>query len=345
MHNEKLQLILHEYSSAHAGVGLQATVMMPTLDAWSAVAGYADLEDRCPMTLRHHLYISSMTKLYTAILIMQQVQQGVLSLDDMISKWSDLPDADRISVRMLLGHRSGLPDYAWDPWFDVRYLALSRKAWKSTELLAVIDTKRVRFEPGTKYEYSNSNYLLLGMILEQLAGMPYEDLLRYLTTEELGVKDTYFANAPPGLLVASGYDESLLHLGRRNVSGLRTSIVSGAFAAGGILSTSDDVALFTQALFRGQILEAPALAQMTNFAESADDGIPEQTGYGLGVRRLQIGNDELVGHTGTILGYSGIAAYNLKRGYTIVVLSNLSSIDQISLVEEIQALVVDALQH
>lgn len=345
MNSDRLQLILNNYSGVYYGVGLQATVLLPGGESWSVASGYADLRDHCAMTLQHHLYIGSMTKLYTATLIMRQVQEGALSLDDPVSRWIDLPDASHISVRMLLGHRSGLRDYAWDPWFDVRYIALPNKSWRSDELLAVIRHKRVLFEPGTQYAYSNSNYLLLGMILERLTGKPYGDLLRQLTAQELGLHDTYFASGPHSVLIASGYDESLLHLGRRNVSGLRTSTVSGAFAAGGVLSTSSDMARFTQALFEGKILNACTLTQMTAFVEGPDTGIAEQTGYGLGVRRLQVGGEELVGHTGTILGYSGTAFYSPQRGYTIVVLSNLSAIDHISLLQDIQELVIGELEY
>ncbi|MGC8787486.1 MAG: serine hydrolase domain-containing protein [Anaerolineae bacterium] len=338
--DEEFQRALDNYSMPRGGVGLQATVIFPDGTVWSGASGYASHEKKCPLTLDHHLYIGSITKLYTAVLVMDQVENGMISLDDTLDKWLALPYAKEITVRMLLNHTSGIPNYTEDPWFLVRYVGLPRKQWQPDELVAVIRNKRLKFEPGSRHEYSNSNYLLLGVILEKVTGNRYGALLRGLAVDRLGLRDTYYFSRPSDLLIANGYDETLLHLGRRNLTGFRTSLETGAFSAGGVLSTSEDVASFTHSLFTGQILNDAILVQMKTFIEAPDKDVPLQKGYGLGVRNLIIGGENLIGHTGSIPGYSGIAMHNEEKHYTIVILSNLSVIEQTELLGEIQKVVL-----
>jgi len=157
-----------------------------------------------------------------------------------------------------------------------------------------------------------------------------------------------FLDGPPDLTIANGYDETVLHLGRRNMTGLRRSLVSGAFSAGGILSTSEDVATFVHSLFTGEIVTPSTLAQMETWVEVPDENTPLQVGYGLGVRRLAVGGEEVVGHTGAIPGYAGIAMHSEDKGYTIVILSNLSTIEDTRVLADLQDVVlrmIEATEH
>jgi len=339
--DEELQRVLDNYSAKKAGVGLQATVIFPDGTVWSGVSGYASHEKKCPLTLDHHLYIGSITKLYTATLVMEQVENGTIALDDPLSKWIDLPYAEEITVGMLLNHTSGIPSYTEDLWFLVRYFGFPGKQWQPDELVAVIRNKGLKFEPGSRHEYSNSNYLLLGVILEKTTGKSYGTLLQELANK-LGLENTYYLNYSKNILITNGYDETLLHLGRRNLAGFRRSLETGAFSAGGILSTSEDVAIFVHSLFTGRILDGSTLAQMKTFIKAPDEDMPSQIGYGLGIRNLIIGGENLIGHTGTIPGYSGIAMHNEEKHYTIVILSDLSVIEQTQLFEEVQNIVIDS---
>jgi D-alanyl-D-alanine carboxypeptidase len=337
--NEELQRALDDYSRQREGVGLGAAVILPDGTAWSGVSGYASQERACLLTLDHHLYIGSMTKLYTAALVMDQVERGTISLQDTLDRWVDLDYANTITVEMLLNHTSGIPSYTENLWFLIRYFWFPEKQWQTDELIAVIQNKGLKFEPGSRQEYSNSNYLLLGMILEKVTGDSYGTLLWELI-EQLGLQDTYYFARPADLLIANGYDESLLHLGKRNLTGFRKSLETGAFSAGGILSTSGDTASFVHSLFNGQIVNNATVTQMKRFVEAPDKDVPLQTGYGLGIRNMVIDGENLVGHTGTIPGYSGIAMHNEHRRYTIVILSNLSVIEQTQLFTTLQSIVL-----
>ena len=329
-----LQRVLDEYSAERGGAGLQATVILPDGSQWDASAGFASRERGCPASAEHHFGIGSVTKLYTAALVMQQVEAGRISLDDSISKWLDLPYAEQVTVQMLLNHTSGIPDYTSGAGFLIRYIGLPEKSWQADELVNVIKNKPLDFESGSRHEYSNSNYLLLGIILEKASEKPYAALL-WEMTDELGLRDTFYLDYPDDILVANAYDEDLLHVGAPNLTGLRLSLHSGAFSSGGIVSTSNDVARFTRALFTGEILSDESLSEMISFIPAPDADAPERIGYGLGVRQMVIDGESFVGHTGAIPGYSGLTVFGVDDEVTITILSNLSVVEQERLMGEI----------
>ena len=329
-----MQRVMDEYSKERDGIGLQVTVILSDGTQLNGSSGFASRETECPITRKHHLGIGSVTKLYTATLVMRQVQAEMISLEDSISKWIDLPYAEQVTVRMLLNHTSGIPDYTSDAAFLLRYVGLPEKSWQPYELVDVIKDRPLDFEPGLRHEYSNSNYLLLGIILEKESGKSYAALLQEMV-DALGLRDTYYLDYPSDILIANAYDEDLLHLGPRNLTGMRLSLHSGAFSAGGIVSTSEDVARFTRALFTGEILSNESLMEMMTFIDALDENTPERQGYGLGVRQLVIHDESFVGHTGAIPGYSGVTVFGTDEKYTITILSNLSVVEQESLLAEI----------
>ena len=339
----KLNSILASYSSAYDGIGFQATVMLPDGKMINSVAGRADLKKEVPITFDHHLLIGSITKLFTAALVMQFVEQGRLALEDTLGKWYDYPYASSVTVQDLLNQTSGVPDYTQDLRFYARTILLPKVPWQPEQLVELLDGKSVLFPAGEKHNYSNSNYLLLGRILEKITGQSYIVLLREMIFKPLDLKESFILDYPHDLLVANGYDETIVNLGRRNTSSYRRSLESGAYSAGAIMSTSRDVASFTHALFNGELLKKKSLKAMQTFGEAEDIFIESQTGYGLGVRQLKLAGQTLVGHTGSIPGYSGISMHHPKKNYTISILCNLSIIDYVSVLEEIQMLALDRL--
>lgn len=170
-----------------------------------------------------------------------------------------------------------------------------------------------------------------------------QEQLRTLVREEPGYDRTYYLDYPDNGPIANAYDESIFDLGRRNLTGFRTSLESGGYAAGGILSTAPDVAGFVRSVFTGEVLDDGTLAEMRTFVDAPDEDVPEQRGYGLGVRHLRIDGEDLVGHTGTIPGYSGIAMHHEDPRYTIAVLSNVSIIDQAGVYGSLQEILFEEL--
>jgi len=227
-----------------------------------------------------------------------------------------------------------------------RFFGFPNKRWEPSELLAAIDLDSPRFAPGTRHEYSNSNYAVLGVVLEAVTGRSYGSALQDLLEEDPDpLRNTFYSDHPSSTPITNGYDVSVLNLGRRNVTAFRTSFETGGYAAGGVLSTASDVAQFLNSLLTGDMLTAEALEEMQDFVEAPDADVPQQVGYGLGLRRLRIGEQSLVGHTGTIPGYSGIALHNPHHDVTIAILSNQSTIDQAELFADVQSVVLDRLKE
>jgi len=341
---QELQVVLDEYSQSHDNVGLQATVLLPDGSEWNGASGYANDTKACPLTLTHNLYVGSITKTFTASLVMEQVEAGLIHLDDPISVWIPYSEGDGITVEMLMRHTSGTPSYTEDTSFLLAYFGRPQKQWTPDEMLAAIKDKPLKFEPGKRHEYSNTNYLLLGMILEEVTGKPYGELLHNAATK-MGLDRIYYPAYPNILILANGYDETLLNLGKRNLTAFRTSMESGAFSAGGIAASSHDVAVYFHILFSGEWLADETVAQMMNTIDAPDEDLPLQIGYGLGVRNFVIDSEAVYGHTGTIPGYSGIAMYNPSKGYTIVILSNVSTIKQTDIYASLQKIILEYLDR
>ena len=213
--------------------------------------------------------------------------------------------------------------------------------WQPQELLEAVMDQPLKFEPGSSYEYSNTNYAALGIILETVSGKPYEDLLQSAAAS-MGLERLYFLAGSREMPFANGYDEAMINMGRRNVTGGRAAYESYAYANGGISGSAQANAVFFHTLFTGQWLAPETVDQMIDTTEAPFEDVPLQIGYGLGVSNMIIDGESVYGHGGIIPGFSGIALHNLERGFTIVVLSNVSTIEQENLFAELQSIVMQS---
>lgn len=338
----RLLSALEQHSSERSDVGLQATVLLDDDTTWSGVAGNADHGDGTPLSFDFHLFIGSVTKLFTATLLLRQVERGSILLTETIDEWFDLAYAEDVTVRMLLNHTSGIPSYTEDARWLTQAFGQPTRRWQPEELVDVIRDKPLKFDPGAAHEYSNTNYVLLGLILERETNTPYQVLLEELVRDELNCDRTHYLDYPDDAPIANGYDESIIGFGRWNITGFRTSLETGGYAAGGILSTSQDVARFVQSVFTGAVLDDDTLGEMQTFVDAHDEDVPTQQGYGLGIRHLRIDGEDVFGHTGTIPGYSAIAMHHENPQYTIAVLSNVSTIDQAAVYGSLQKVLLEA---
>lgn len=206
------------------------------------------------------------------------------------------------------------------------------------------------FEPGTDHYYSNTNYVLLSVIAQEVTGNDFTSLLEEQLFIPLELNSTYESvyNVVPEN-TAQGYDISLTPLGKlgikTNMEHIQESLEYGSLGAGTIVSTSSDVNRFTYSLFDGQIIDDNSLDMMTNFIDVLDEDVPEQTGYGFGLRRLVIDGQELWGHTGTFPGYSNVSMYSKEHDYAITVLSNLSMSDVNYVLEKVQTIIISDIKH
>lgn len=270
-------------------------------------SGYAERASHRFNTPDSQFRIGSLTKQFTACLVLLLQEDGRVRLNDRIGKY--LPEAPAawtaISIKNLLEQTSGIPDFTDDPRFN---------GWAATshshrEEIDFLRNKPLRFRPGARFDYSNSNYILLGAVIEQATKQPYERELRRRILDPLQMSD-------------SGIDADRLTLPRRAfgyqlLSGglvlARSESMSIPWAAGGMYSTTHDLLKWLRNLFQGKLLSQPSLRAMTT---------PGKGGYGLGVCVGSKDGSRAIWHDGGIEGFNSYMVYLPDRRIAIIALAN-----------------------
>lgn len=319
VNGEQLQAALAMTAADH-GPGVYGLVTEDGRISFAGTAGVADLDRPRPISGRDRYRIGSITKVYTATLILQLAADGVLGLDDTVEDRLPglVPDGGAITVEMLLRMRSGLPDYTaallGDPPTDLSAL---ERYWSPAQLVAAALTCPGRVSPGTRYRYCNTGYILLGMIIEQATGQRVDAQLWQRIIKPLGLDDTTFPTVDPYLRGphAKGYLRSAAEAPYAEISSMTPS---ESWTAGAIVATARDVAAFLDGLLGGALLPPTWLARMTHPAEHLD----QHCTRGLGIVRYDYGNGTVAyGHHGGMPGYTCIAM-RTQSGRSIVLWQN-----------------------
>jgi D-alanyl-D-alanine carboxypeptidase len=256
--------------------------------------------------------VGSVTKPFVAVVTLQLADEGRLDLDAGISRYfPSLAGADRITPRQLLQHTSGLHEYNDQP----AVLQDMNRKWTPAELISVAEAAGRVDEPGAAAHYSNTNYIVLGEIIEQVTGHSWADQVRTRIVEPLGLTGTSFIgeNLPIGYKVVDG----------SFVDATRSADPSVGGAAGGLLSTDHDLLRFATALADGKLLSPASQAAMETFVPGEDYsqfGIDH--GYGLGLERYASDGVTVEGHMGTGEAQSAFVGYDREHGTTIAVATN-----------------------
>ncbi|TVX86778.1 serine hydrolase domain-containing protein [Paenibacillus agilis] len=303
---------------------------------WSYASGEATIHDKTPVKTNFHFRIGSTTKTFTATVILQLAGEKKLNLDDTVEKW--LPgvvqgngyDASKITIRQLLNHSSGIANYTSDETFGKDMLANPYKSYTAEELVRIGISIKPSFTPGTSWEYSNTNTVLAGLIIKKVTGETYGQQIKKRIIDPLQLSGT----SVPGTSThvpgphARGYNyqsDKLVDMTEFNPS--------TADAAGGMISTVDDLNTFFQALLGGKLLEPEMLQQMLT-------GVQSPLGkYGLGIYETKLSNGvSLWGHGGNIPGFSTMAG-GVEGGKHVIalntnVLSESAGIHHINIITE-----------
>jgi len=294
---------------------------------FDGAAGLANREHETPLAPTDRFGIGSVTKTFTSVLVLQLVDEEILTLDDTVGQWLDdpvvrrIPNVDRITIRQLLTHTSGMYDYFDDdsPFWQDAYFGEGAdwaRVWTPLELLAYADGAKHApyFAPGEGVHYSNTGYVLLGLIVEQATGQGYAERLHARILGPLGLADTFYAATEPvtgGMVDAYQPIEGQLV----NVSAFDLSSLG---AAGGMVSTTRDLARFARALFGGELLRPATVEEMVTFIPA---GVPGWE-VGLGVMRIQTPGGALVGHPGDGAGSGGRMFRLADADVTLVLVAN-----------------------
>jgi D-alanyl-D-alanine carboxypeptidase len=292
--------------------------------------GVADVTTCEPLPADSPFQIGSNTKMMTSAIIFQLQEEGVLSTTDLLSKWlpdlaAQLPNGDKITIDMMMTHTSGLHDYFDLPTEDGTTIEsgaednkdMLTRAFTPEELVTLVaDSGLSYFEPGAEgqWHYSNTGWILLGLIIEKATGKSYEENLQERIFEPLGLEQTYLQTGQPE---AEALPQAYYH----SPFAYTTSEwnASQGWAAGAVVSTPDEFATFLKALFTGQLFTQPeTLDLMRQAPASVVDPLGPGTIYGHGM----LDNNGVLGHGGQTLGFQSDGGYVPDKDVTIVMWSN-----------------------
>ncbi len=322
---DDLQKELHKTLEADSVVaGATLAIVTPNQGTWVGASGYSDLAAQTAMVAEDRFQIASLTKPFVATVVLQLMEEGKLGLEDPVDRWlppsvlASVPFAEKITIRQLLNHTSGIHDYTDpDTPFGQDLVHSAFRSWRPQELVAQIEGAAPYFAPGAagQWHYSNTNYILLGLVVEAATGSTVALEIRRRILEPLRLRDTFFAGEEK---IAGGFVRGYWDIRQQgNLDDLTDVQPSSTWAAGAMVSNAADVARFTEALFGGELLKSETLNQMLSFVEAEDGG-----GYGLGISRFDTPWGRAWGHTGSILGYESLMLYLPDSGVTAVALLN-----------------------
>ncbi len=302
------------FSEAYPANSPGATVLISKDDKviYRKAFGMANLELNTPMTPEHVLELASITKQFTGVAILMLMEQGKLNLQDPLSKYlEEYPKGDQITIHHLLNHTSGIKSYTDVPSF----MELARKDMTPIEIINKFKDLPMEFEPGERYAYNNSAYILLGYIIEQTSEMSYEDFIQKNIFDKLGMKNSYYGSRSriiPNR--ASGYQPS--GESYKNADYLSMTI---PYAAGSLMSTVDDMFLWNKAIhYNTLISEKSKQLAFTNY--TLNNG--EKINYGYGWAIDELAGISTIEHTGGIFGFTTSGIYIPEKNIYSIVLTN-----------------------
>lgn len=323
------------------------TVIDDGTDVTVRTAGQAAWGSGVEPSASDHVRIASLAKAMTGAVALSLVDQGVLALDDTVGEWRpDLPVAwhDR-TLRQVLSHTSGIPDFGPKPGFGAAVGASPTVALPPSDIVAIAGAD-TDFEPAERYEYSNTNPFVTGLIIEAATGHSYAENLAEHVLEPLGMDDTYLP-APDDPTVAApvmrGYDP----LGDGTVDDVTDLIAFGgwAWASGGIVSTPADLTKFIQGYVGGDLFSSSLVTEQRRFVVPGDSHPkgPGSNGAGPALFRYQTPCGTVYGHSGSILGYTQFmvassdgersVTFTISSQYTEGLLPDLQAAEQLAICE------------
>ena len=280
--------------------------------------GLADWEHDISVTPQTTYCIGSVTKQFTAAAILKLQEERKLSVKDKLSKYiPDFPRGDKVTLRQLLTHTSGIHSYNDDPGFWSRVTNDTMEA-----IIEAMKKEPYDFDPGTKWRYDNSGYLLLGYIVEKVSGQSYGDFLREHIFQPLGMTNTGFYRAHPGLPhEALGYS-----LGTNGFERALNFDVSWFGGAGALYSTVEDLYRWNEGIFNGRVLDTASLKAAFTPVETKENQAyynPRGTGYGFGWFIGRNRGLHEIWHSGSVPGFNSLLLRVPDEKFTVAILANV----------------------
>lgn len=316
------------------GTGATVLVSQKGKILYHKAFGMANLELGVPMRTDHVFRIGSVTKQFTGAAILKLAEEGKLSVQDELTKF--LPDyptqGKKITVEHLLTHTSGIKSYTGMKEWDGQ---VQRKDFTPLELVDYFKNQPMDFEPDAQWEYNNSGYILLGCIIEKVSGKSYGEYISEQFFKPLGMKNSYYGDTKPLIKNrASGYSQGDVEGNFVNADFLS---MTQPYAAGSLLSTVEDLNLWTRALHGGKVLKPESLKKATT-PYILPNGTNTHYGYGLQMSNLL--GSTTVEHSGGIHGFLSDLVYLPKEEVCVAILTNCDCEPPRDLTPRIAAMVI-----
>ncbi|MFB7101268.1 serine hydrolase domain-containing protein [Streptomyces hydrogenans] len=301
-----------------AGIpGLVVGVWMPGKGCYVRATGVADKKTGEPMSTRGYLRIGSETKTFTVTALLQLVDEGKVGLDDPIDDYvRGVPNGHEITLRQLAGMRSGLFPYTADPDFEHDLLSAPERPFNPWEAVSYGYRHANTFQPGATFQYSNSNLVLLGLVVEKVTGRPLARVLHERVIRPAGLRHSFL---PRGAEFPEphprGYTDQTLSGATADATDWNPS---WAWAAGGMISDFDDLRRWARVVATGELLSPATQAQRL---KTLPTGFPG-TSYGLGI----LNTNGWIGHNGSLPGYETVTVYLPSQKATLVLMLNTDSL-------------------
>ena len=314
--------------------------------SYTAAVGTTELGKQTPPDVNTHFRIASNSKTMTAALVVLLVQDGKLKFTDPVSNYvPDVPNGANITVAELLTMRSGLYNYTNAPEFSAELDANLAKAWTPQEVLAIAFAHPPNAPPNTAYEYNNTNYALLGLIAEKAGGRPLRDQLRDRLFGPLSLQQTSLP-AVDDASIPAPYSHGYMYGGSAYAmvddpypADIKTAAKAGtlkpidytnenasyAHAAGGVISTADNIATWIRDLVSGRVFNADYQKQWLDSVQAEDPGNPEGQKYGYGISYQRFSpTASMYYHGGEMPGFNSFMGYDPDNDVSLVIWTNLT---------------------
>ena len=320
--------------------GSVVMVRSPKLGNWTTTIGTRTYKGSEAVQPTDHIRIGSVTKTWTGTVILQLVDEGKIALSDPVSKYqAGVPNGENITIAQLLSMRSGLYNYTKSLALNQEMDKNPDRAFKPEELLKIAYAEPASFPPGERFEYSNTNIVILGLIIEKLTGKPVAEAFKTRIFDKVGMKESSFPSVtdselpsphPQGYTYGTNVDtvdspvlpesvQAAAQAGTLAPMDVTNANPSWGWTAGSGISTAGDLVKYADALVDGELLSPKLQKQRLDSVLPVDPSAPEGPGYGLGIAKF----GALYGHTGELPGFNTFVGHDPVRDITIIVWTSL----------------------
>lgn len=324
-----LQALMDEYTAL--GIPGIAIAIRSDEGYWAGASGFAKIEEDILMEPCHLQYSQSVAKTYMAVAILKLYEEGRINLDESIVAYlpenvcNKIADADRITVRMLLNHTSGIDEYNDKAAYVSYLLQHPMHEFSSADYLDYIDGNPLVFEPGSKYQYTNTNYLLLALLADAITG-DHSRYIRRQILEPPGLNNTFYHNSEDYLdrpELVNSYWDRYSNGAIENCTEMQKVNVRSLVGDDGIVATPMDYVRFSEALYSGQLLSPATMDEMRQFVRN---DASEAYGYGLGIHTDSYNGHTEYGHSGGGIGAGCYLSYLPGKNTHVFIGVNIGTI-------------------